>query len=117
MFIQDYTAIGKLTKPLSGLVLHYGEGGAAAKPCEAAWLGVPAAIGVQVPQITVFVSPSSLNTMRNVYARFGNKVTVHPLYLSEAELDAESFKALMGISLTDANPPLYMQIIMVRAYV
>lgn len=114
MFVQDYPKIGKLSKSLSGLVLHFGEGGAAAKPCEAAWLGVSAASAVQVPRITVFVSASSLKTMRGVYAPLGKNITVHPLYFAESELDAESFKAMMGIGITDASPPLYIQIILVR---
>jgi hypothetical protein len=127
MLVEHEPRIGHLVKPFAGLVLHLGEGGPAAKACEAAWLGVPSHLAesqlegskpnfetkAKVPRVLVFVSPSSIETMRGVYAKISEKIEVQPLYFSEAELDAESFKAMMGISLTEANPPLYVQIILV----
>jgi hypothetical protein len=111
MLVQD-PQIGELIKPLSALVLHLGEGGPAAAACEASWLGVPSS-GVKVPPVKVFVSSSSIETMKAVYGKISNRIQVEPLYFTEAELDAESFKSMMGISLTEANPPLYVQIILV----
>jgi hypothetical protein len=109
-----YGSIGQLAKPLSALVLHLGEGGPAATACEAAWLGV-SSLQVAVPRVKVFVSPSCVETMKRVYSAVSKAIVVEPLYFEESELDAQSFKAMMGINLTEANPPLYIQIILVSA--
>ncbi|KZP24515.1 hypothetical protein FIBSPDRAFT_856704 [Athelia psychrophila] len=111
MFIPSCTPIGALAKPLCGLVLHFGEGGPASRPCEAAWVGVPSFQGVRTPPVRVFVSRSSLNTMRAVYAPLGSGVVVEPLLFSEAELDAEAFLSMMSVSGSD-GAPLYIQIIL-----
>ncbi|KAF7981663.1 hypothetical protein HWV62_32784 [Athelia sp. TMB] len=111
MFIPSCTPIGGLTKPLCGLVLHFGEGGPASRPCEAAWVGVPTFHGVRTPPVRVFVSRSSLNTMRTVYAPLGDGVSVEPLLFSEAELDAEAFLSMMSVTGSE-GAPLYIQIIL-----
>ncbi|KAI0751495.1 hypothetical protein C8Q80DRAFT_1157643 [Daedaleopsis nitida] len=107
MLIVDYNPIGYSNKPLSGLVLHYGEGGSGARPCEAAWVGCSPLQGVRPPHVKVYVSRSSLNTMRRVYAPLGKSVTVEPLLFNEKELDAEAILSMMAVGSSD-NPPLYM---------
>jgi hypothetical protein len=109
----SHPPIGHLAKPLSALILHLGEGGSAASACEVAWIGV-SSLDVTLPQIKVFVSPSCIETMKRVYGAVSKKIVVEPLYFEESELDAQSFKAMMGISLTEGNPPLYVQIILVH---
>ncbi|KZT65188.1 hypothetical protein DAEQUDRAFT_677220 [Daedalea quercina L-15889] len=93
MLVPYHSAIGQLKKPLAGLVLHFGEGGAYSQPCEAAWVG------------------SSLNTMKQVYARLGGAVTVKALKFSEEELDAQAFLSTMAIGTSD-HVPLYMQTVL-----
>ena len=112
MFISKFPAIGCLEKPLSGLVLHFGEGGSNTTPCEAAWIGVPAHQGVRTPPVKVYVSKSSLQTMRAVYSDLGSHVTVEPLMFSEAELDAEAFLSMMAVGSSE-SAPLYVQMILV----
>lgn len=112
MFISNCAHIGFLEKPLSGLVLHFGEGGPSSRPCEASWVGVPSFRGVKTPPVRVFVSRSSLNTMRTAYAPLGSRVTVEPLLFSEAELDAEAFLSMMAVDSSE-TVPLYVQIILV----
>lgn len=112
MFISSVGAIGKLHKPLSGLVLHYGEGGTGGRPCEVAWLAVSKFRTVKPPPVKVYVSPSSLNTMRKVYAPLGGQVQVVPLCFTEAELDAEAFLSMMAVG-SSGGAPLYIQIILV----
>lgn len=116
MFISDCAPIGSLTKPLSGLVLHFGEGGPSSRPCEASWVGVPAFPGVNTPPVRVYVSRSSLHTMKAVYAPLGEHVTVEPLLFSEAELDAEAFLSMMAVSGSSDAAPLYIQIILVSDF-
>ena len=113
MFIPKCPHIGSLSKPLSGLVLHFGEGGPNSRPCEASWVGVPSFLGVDTPPVRVFVSRSSLNTMKAVYAPLGHRVIVEPLYFSEDELDAEAFLSMMAVGSSE-SAPLYVQLILVR---
>ncbi|KAF9815552.1 hypothetical protein IEO21_04552 [Rhodonia placenta] len=110
MLIPQYSPIGMTEKAVAGLVLHYGEGGASALPNETAWLGHSSVSGVQVPPVHVYVSQSSLQTMRKVYAPLGNNVHVEPFLLSESELDAEAFQAMMAVGSSD-SAPLYVQTI------
>jgi hypothetical protein len=79
MLISDFSAIGSLTKALSGLVLHYGEGGPSSKPSEAAFLSSPISSDITGPPVRVFVSKSCLQTMRAVYSPLGERVKVEPL--------------------------------------
>lgn len=112
MFIPRFPAIGSLEKPLSGLVLHFGEGGANSRPCEAAWVGVSAHQGANAPPVRVYVSKSSLQTMRGIYSELGSNVTVEPLMFAESELDAEAFLSMMSVGSSE-TAPLYVQMILV----
>lgn len=115
MLIPDYDQIGALKQPLCGLVLHYGQGGPSSRPSEAAWVGVSQFPDVKTPKIRVYASPSSLNTMRAVYAPLEDSIKVRPLFFDETELDAESFLSMMAVGSSD-SAPLYIQIILVRRY-
>ncbi|KAI6105717.1 hypothetical protein EDD17DRAFT_308389 [Pisolithus thermaeus] len=108
MFIPNLPPIGALKKPLSGLVLHFGEGGPSARPCEAAWVATSENPGIKTPKVRVYVSKSSINTMRAVYAPLGDKVTVEPLLFDKNELDAQAFLSMMAVGSSE-NAPLYMQ--------
>lgn len=115
MLLPSSPNIGTVVKPLSGLVLHFSEGGPYSQPCEAAWVGKPVAgSGVETPPVRVFVSKSSLKTMQEVYAPLGDAVTVEPLLFSQEELDAQAFLSMMAVGQSD-NVPLYMQTVLVRA--
>ncbi|KAG1766784.1 hypothetical protein EDD22DRAFT_978349 [Suillus occidentalis] len=111
MFIPKLQEIGSLQQPLAGLVLHFGEGGIGSLPSEAAWVGVPSAEGVRTPKVRVFVSKSSLNTMKGVYAPLGKNVEVVPLLFNETELDAQAFLSMMAVGSSD-SAPLYIQIVL-----
>ncbi|KAI4520458.1 hypothetical protein K525DRAFT_286016 [Schizophyllum commune Loenen D] len=111
MFIAKVPEIGSLAKPLSGLVLHYGEAGASAHPCEAASIGSSTIAGVTPPKIKVFVSPSSLDRMKALYAPLGKNITVLPLLLTETELDAAAILSMMAVGGAE-GAPLYIQIIL-----
>ncbi len=110
MLIPGFSAIGSLAKPLAGLVLHYGEGG---MPNETAWLSSSVSSHVTGPPVRVFVSRSSLHTMRTVYAPLGDRVTVEPLFFKSSELDAAAILSMMAVGSSD-SAPLYMQIILVN---
>jgi len=103
--------LGRLVKPLSGLVLHVGETGACAAPCEAAYVGVSTINNAKPPPVVVYVAPSSLKRMRQVYSRLGNNIEVKPLYFSPVELDAAAFLSLMAVNSSD-HAPLYMQTVL-----
>lgn len=113
MFVSNCAPIGSLKKPLAGLVLHFGGSGSSSVPCEAAWLSTTTRLGVTPPAVRVFVSRSSLKTMRAVYAPLGQRVTVEPLYFSEAELDAQAFLSMMAVGSSE-SAPLYVQTVLVR---
>ena len=113
--MPNHSAIGQLKKPLAGLVLHFGEGGAYSQPCEAAWVGIANRSAIKPPPVVVYVSKSSLNTMKNVYAPLGGQVTVKALRFSEEELDAQAFLSMMAIGQSD-HVPLYMQTVLVSAF-
>jgi hypothetical protein len=112
MLIPKLQEIGTLQQPLAGLVLHFGEGGIGSLPSEAAWVGVPSTKGVRTPKVRVFVSKSSLNTMKGVYAPLGKNVEVVPLLFNETELDAQAFLSMMAVGSSD-SAPLYIQIVLV----
>jgi hypothetical protein len=111
MFVTGCTALGQLVKPLSGLVLHVGETGACAAPCEAAYIGVSAVDNAKPPPVVVYVAPSSLKRMRQVYSPLGNNIEVKALFFSPSELDAAAFLSLMAVNSSD-SAPLYMQIVL-----
>lgn len=108
MFIPNMRSTGTLQKPLSGLVLHFGEGGPSSRPSEAAWISSSHIPGVQTPSVKVYVSRSSLNTMRAVYAPLGEGVIVEPLFFSQDELDAQAFLSMMAVGSSE-SAPLYIQ--------
>ena len=116
MLISGFEPIGLSHKPLSGLVLHFGEGGSGSRPCEAAWVGQTHIEGIQPPTIRVYVSRSSLTTMRATYAPLGDRVKVEPLLFSSTELDAEAVLSMMAVGSSDSTP-LYMQRILVSPYI
>ena len=87
--------IGRLKYPFSGIVCHFDECGnlpMSMQPCEAARLSVfdgddaqnktPSAV-----QVTVYVSPSNLETMQSVYSRYPS-IIVRPLILYSKEISA-----------------------------
>jgi len=111
MFVTGCSALGRLVKPLSGLVLHVGETGACATPCEAAYVSSSMIDNAKAPPVRVYVSPSSLKRMKKVYGCLGPNVEVKPLYFSESELDAPAFLSLMAVNSSD-NAPLYMQTVL-----
>ncbi|OAX37557.1 hypothetical protein K503DRAFT_792881 [Rhizopogon vinicolor AM-OR11-026] len=110
MLLPKLQEIGSLEQPLAGLVLHFGEG---SRPSEAAWVGVPTGRGegVRPPKVRVFVSKSSLNTMKAIYAPLGKEVEVTPLLFNEAGLDAQAFLSMIAIGSSD-SVPLYIQIVL-----
>ena len=114
MLIKDCDAIGVSQKALSGLVLHFGEGGAGARPCEAAWIGCANTENIRPPSIKVYVSPSSLSTMQKVYAELGDAVTIEPLRFTERELDAEAVLSMMAVGSSE-SAPLYMHGVLVSS--
>ncbi|KAF4619953.1 hypothetical protein D9613_005364 [Agrocybe pediades] len=111
MLISGFTAIGSLAKPLSGLVLHYGEGGPNSLPNETAWISRSLSSYVSGPPVRIYVSKSSLQTMSAVYAPLGDRVVVEPLLLKNSELDASAVLSMMAVGSVD-SAPLYMQIIL-----
>ncbi|KAG8902261.1 hypothetical protein FRC00_014086 [Tulasnella sp. 408] len=112
MLIANDPRLGVLPKPLSALVLHFGESGAGAQPCEAAYQCVSTDPTVKPPAITVYVSPTQYNTMKKLYQSiFQNRIQVLPLKINHAELDAKSILSMMSVS-TNKEPPLYVQLIL-----
>lgn len=115
MLIPGDERIGRLSKPLCGLVLHMSDGGPNSCPNEAAWLGVLKDKTKKAPHVEVLVSPSSLRTMQEVYRRcVGEAVQVTPLYFTEEELDAQAFLSMMAVDSSD-SAPLYVQIVLVSS--
>ncbi|KAF9483949.1 hypothetical protein BDN70DRAFT_873074 [Pholiota conissans] len=111
MLIPNFLPIGSSSKALSGLVLHYGDGGVNSLPSEAAWLSTSLSSHVTGVPVKVYVSRASFQTMTAVYSRFGTKVTVKPLYFQNSELDAAAILSMMAVGSTE-SAPLYMQIIL-----
>lgn len=112
--------VGSLQTQMSGLVLHFGDGGKASLPCEAAALSsssslLPSEFGGSLPNVSVFVSSSSLNTMRGIYSHLGDHVSVKPLKFAEKELDSEAFRAMMAVGSSESIP-LYMHTVLVCSY-
>ena len=112
MLIPRYAPLGSLTKPLCGLVLHYGNGGPNGLPSEASYIGIPRSKGIETPKVDVYVPKSSILTRTRVYAPLGENVTVSPLLFDETELDAEAFLTMMAVDSLE-SAPLYIQIVMV----
>ena len=89
-------------------------------PSEAAWLSATpdtgVDVGVEVPNVVVYVSPAYEKTMKAVYAKIGDRenVKVVPLRFHQTELDAKAFLTLMAVESGDYTP-LYMHVVMVRS--
>ena len=113
MLISKFPAIGSLMKALCGLVLQFGEGGSGSLPNETAWLSQSLSSHLTGIPVHVYVSRSSLQTMRTVYARLGKNVVVEPLSFHNSELDAAAILSMMAVGSSE-SAPLYMQIILVR---
>jgi hypothetical protein len=62
MMISKFPPIGSLTKPLCGLVLHFGEGGSSSLPNETAWLSVSLSSHVTGPPVRGTFVPSEFRT-------------------------------------------------------
>ena len=112
MLISGFSAIGSLTRPLAGLVLHYGTGGINSLPNETAWLSSSISSFVNGPPVCVYVSKACLQTMRTIYEPLGDKVTIEPLLFQNHELDAAAILSMMAVGSAE-SAPLYMQIILV----
>lgn len=105
------SAVGKLTSPLAGLVLHYDKftSFSSSQLCEAAYLcssGIP---------VRILVSPTNYHVMKEAYQGlagregFANLLTIEPMYLPQKELNVSMMKTLMGVQ-NKAEQPLYMQV-------
>jgi hypothetical protein len=109
-------ALGTMKKSLSGLVLHFGDGGIASLPCEAAALAASSMAfsnaQLDLPRIRVFVSKSSINTMKQIYSSLGGSVVIEPLAFTQDELDAEAFRSMMAVGSSESIP-LYMHTVLV----
>jgi hypothetical protein len=114
LLIPRFKPIGSLEEAMSALVLHFGEGESSSLPSEVAWLASTSKdFDVELPKVRVFVSPSSIKTMRAAYTSvLGDKVEIHPLYLTEAELDAAAILSMMSVNSSE-SAPLYMQLVLV----
>ncbi|EJF62847.1 hypothetical protein DICSQDRAFT_83519 [Dichomitus squalens LYAD-421 SS1] len=110
MLYSGCSSIGSCKEALSGLVLHFSEGGSGAQPCEAAWIGCPKGEDVNSPPVHVYVSHSSYATMKQVYAPLAN-VEVSPLHFLETELDAQAILSMMALGSSE-SAPLYMHSIL-----
>ena len=116
MFVAD-RRIGVLQQPLSGLVLHFGEGGDDSKPCEAAFLSQSHQTGesFRTPPVVVYATKSSLKKMGKVYGQLPN-VKVEVLRFSEDQLDASGLLTLMAVGNSSESAPLYIQTVLVCLY-
>lgn len=98
--------IGRLSKPLTGLVFHY-DTHSMGSPCEAAYLcsaGVP---------VRVFVSPSNYLSIKRAYSKFESakgSVSVVPLVFQDRHLNIERMQKLMAFSDKEDGVPLYMEV-------
>ena len=110
-YLIQYPKLGVLHKPVSALVLHFGEYSSkqAFRPCEAAYLASPHAEFTSAPcvrAVTVLVAPSNYLNLRSSYSKIPN-VTVKPLKLRSQDLTISSMLTMMSVD-TSESPPLYM---------
>lgn len=103
--------LGHLEKPLSALVLHYGEFSSKSSfnPCEAAYLSRPnpdAPADAKLRAVTVYVSPSNYANLKSCYAEIPG-VKVKQFRIRSQDLTVGTMLALMSVSQTSAQP-LYM---------
>lgn len=103
--------LGPLQRPLTGLVLHYGQYTSSTSfyPSEAAFLAVPnpdfSSMQSKV-NVTVYVSPSNYHGLSATYSQIPG-VTVRKLLLQPHQLDISSMLNLMAIDQKE-NTTLYM---------
>ncbi|KAJ3123097.1 tetrahydrofolate synthase [Nowakowskiella sp. JEL0407] len=122
MLIPGVAQVGRLSKPLSSLILHYdvllgASKSYSRKPCEFAYLATPSYRYTQkldknlLPKITVLVSPSSINTMKQLYESVNPNIFVRPLYFSTKEITVNTILSLMQVDSED-KIPLYVHSVM-----
>ncbi|KAL8685586.1 MAG: hypothetical protein Q9218_007668, partial [Villophora microphyllina] len=101
---------GNLPQPQAGLVFHWDKH-SANQPCETAYLcssGTP---------VTVLVSPSNFDAMKELYENLPNlrpgapKPVVKALFLRQADLDVTRMMSLMSVDTEKGRPALYMNIV------
>ncbi|THY07477.1 hypothetical protein D6D01_09757 [Aureobasidium pullulans] len=102
--------IGKLPKPLAGVVFHNNTA-SAHNVCEAAHL---VSLGVKV---NVLVSRSNYHALSSIYKKAVSPQAVHllniqPLVLQSYHLTAERMHRLMAFQESETAVPLYMEVIM-----
>lgn len=103
--------IGRLPKPLAGIVFH-NDTRSSGSICEAAYLS---SLGIKV---NVLVSRSNLRALRTIYEKAAggphatSNLTVHPLVLQSHHLNTERMHRLMAFSEQEGAVPLYMEVIM-----
>ena len=108
---QASNRLGKLPKPLAGIVFHYDRftGLSGNQICEAAYLcskGIP---------VKVLVSPASFKKMQKLYSNLRDvpkhlQPAVHPMLIEQKHLDAARMLKLMAVEGTDGTRPLYMEV-------
>ncbi|KAG9517555.1 hypothetical protein KCU93_g8690, partial [Aureobasidium melanogenum] len=103
-------AIGKLPKPLAGIVFHNNTA-SAHNICEAAQL---VSLGVKV---NVLVSRSNYHALSTIYknavgVKHEKLLNVQPLVLQSHHLTAERMHRLMAFAESETAVPLYMEVIM-----
>ncbi|EGX43769.1 hypothetical protein AOL_s00215g505 [Orbilia oligospora ATCC 24927] len=105
-------SIGRLQKPLSGLVFHYSpyHSNVESEPCEAAHLANMRdnSKNSLAPQVTVLVSPSNIGNMRTAYANIPN-VTIREFQLNPSQLNIDTMFDLMSVR--ENSGLLYMDIV------
>lgn len=102
--------IGKLPKPLAGVVFHNNTA-SAHNICEAAHL---VSLGIKV---NVLVSRSNYHALSSIYKKAVSPQAVHllniqPLVLQSYHLTAERMHRLMAFQESETAVPLYMEVIM-----
>ncbi|KAF3165730.1 hypothetical protein TWF751_008997 [Orbilia oligospora] len=105
-------SIGRLQKPLSGLVFHYSpyHSNVESEPCEAAHLASmrDTSKNSLAPQVTVLVSRSNIGNMRTAYANIPN-VTIKEFQLNPKQLNIDTMFDLMSVR--ENSGILYMEIV------
>ncbi|KAH0367763.1 hypothetical protein KCU65_g4391, partial [Aureobasidium melanogenum] len=104
------SSIGKLPKPLAGVVFHNNTA-SAHNICEAAQL---VSLGVKV---NVLVSRSNYHTLSTIYKKaVGSKheklLNIQPLVLQSHHITAERMHRLMAFAEGETTVPLYMEVMM-----
>ncbi|KAF4952434.1 hypothetical protein FSARC_12629 [Fusarium sarcochroum] len=97
-----------LTRPLTGLVLHYDRliSDAAGSPCESAYLSSDPSVRVRV-----LCPPTSIVNLRRIYSKLPN-VTVEELRLGQADLNTKRMMDLMAVKPgQNGQMPLYLHVV------